>query len=191
MNDPLSRLREHFPEISGRVRADREAAAHAPDGVQLLTAKLLLFTGAGAALDALRQSRETDASGTYPDPTPRAPRPARLAPAIVAAAAAVAHAVQAFDGSERTRLATRTFDLAVVGIGLLSLGDTLAEARRDGRVPSAGPAALASAGLLGILIDRSERRHRTELDRLERRASVVERLVPKRRARLDRVVVHV
>lgn len=110
---------------------------------------------------------------------------------MLGAAAAVAHAVQAFSPSERTRLASRTFDLAVVGVGLLGLADTLAGARRDGHLPSAGPVALASAGLLGILIDRSEIRHQAERERLERRAQVVERFVPRRKPRLDRIVVHV
>ena len=190
MYDPITHLREHFPELRRHTSEEHPSGLSAVDGVQLLTAELLLFTGVGSALESLRRSRETQPTdGTSISSALR--RPTRFGPVLLGAAAAAAHVVYAFRPTERTRLATRTFDLAVAGIGLLSLADEIAQARRDGGVPAASPAALASAGLLGILIDRSETRQAAERERLERRASVVERLVPRRRSRLDRIVVHV
>jgi hypothetical protein len=161
--------------------------------VQILTAKLLLFTGLGTTLEAWKNG----SSGWHRDDSEAphaytlAARPVGWAPAVLGTAAAVAHAVHAFTPTERTRLATRTFDVAVVAAGLLGLADALATARRAGELPDVGPVSLASAGLLGILIDRNEGHHQAERARLERRASLVERLVPQRRHRLDRIVVHV
>lgn len=195
MNDPLALLRERLlPQPGhGRHSADR----HTPDPVQMLTAKLLLFTGLGTAADAFRngpagsRGEAEEITGSEPERGIRRVRPTAWAPALLGAAAAISHAVYAFAPSERTRLATRTFDVAVVSAGLLSLADTLAAARRDGKIPSLGSVSLATAGLLGILIDRSESRHEAERQRLERRASVVERLVPRRQTKFDRLVVHV
>lgn len=51
--------------------------------------------------------------------------------------------------------------------------------------------ALAAAGALGLLLKRQERAAAREQERLARRAAIVERLVPKRRARVDRIVIHV
>jgi hypothetical protein len=97
----------------------------------------------------------------------------------------------AFTPSERNRTATRVLDAAAVGAGFAALVAALAIARREAAPPSVSAVALASAGALGILLDRNDREHSAELGRLEKRASVVERLVPRRRTRIDRIVVHV
>lgn len=196
MNDPISVLRERLPQAGRPHRAGLpRSALQTPDAVQILTAKLLLFTGIGTALEAWdhrsRGSRVSGSEGDEYDGPAGAVRPAAWAPAVLGAVAAVAHAVHGFAPSERTRLATRTLDVAVVAGGLLGLAETLAAARRDRELPDVGAVSLACAGLLGILIDRTDSRNEAERERLERRARVVDRLVPRRRARLDRIVVHV
>ena len=195
MNDPISLLRERLGHTIPRGRHGPAEELHAADPVQLLTAKLLLFTGIGTALEAWKNGssggRHTGDLEALPHVRELGARPIAWAPALLGVAAAVAHAVHAFTPTERSRLATRTFDVAVVGAGLLGLADTLASAKRNGELPDMGSVSLASAGLLGILIDRSDSRHEAERLRLQRRADVVERLVPKRSPRLDRVVVHV
>lgn len=195
MNDPLRLLRDRLTRVSpgafGEASVDRES----PDPLQMLTAEILLFTGLGTVAEALHDGQHSPVDPYAPESGPRGAfarlRPVDWGPALLAAAAAIAHAVHAIAPGERSRLATRTFDLAVVGIGLLGLADTLAGVRRGGRPLSPAPLSLASAALLGILVDRAERQHEDERKRLEKRARIVERLVPKRRPRLDRIVVHV
>lgn len=195
MNDPIALLRERLSRPSHRRQNEHARETRSPDPLQMLTAELLLFTGLGTVTEAMRDDGRSD-----PDPyasesgsrrSMSRMRPVDWGPAVLAGAAAIAHAVHAFTPGERTRLATRTFDVAVVGVGLLSLADRLAGARRGGTMPSPGPLSLASAGLLGVLVDRTETRHDAERQRLEKRSRVVERLVPQRRPRLDRIVVHV
>lgn len=196
MNDPIVLLRESLSHL--RLPHGRAAGAdegHSLDSVQVLTAKLLLFTGLGAALEQWQQRSATARAVVPPSPWDEPPgpnlRPTTWAPAVLGTAAAVAHALHGFRPTERTQMATRTLDVAVVAAGLLGLAETLAVARRDQEIPGVGAVSLACAGLLGMLIDRTEARHDQERRRLERRASVVERLVPARRPRLDRIVVHV
>lgn len=196
MNDPISMLRDRLPHPGGRGReSPPPSPSTAPDPVQILTAKLLLFTGIGTALEARDQQGRRSAVAApgngHPSEAAVDVRLTAWAPAVLGTVAAVAHAVHGFAPTERTRLATRTLDVAVVAGGLLGLGETLAAARRDRALPDVAAVALACAGLLGILIDRTDSRHEAERLRLERRASVVERLVPPRRTRLDRIVVHV
>lgn len=192
MNDPLRSLRERLPDSGKRPRRRADLDARRPDALQMLTAKLLFFTGLGTALEALQHGAPwSERDDGWPHRHTLEARPITWAPAVLGAAAATAHAVHAFTSTERTRLATRTFDVAVVAVGLLGLAETLAAARRDRALPDVASVSLASAGLLGLLIDRSEAQHVEELRRLARRANVVARLVPRRRARLDRIVVHV
>jgi hypothetical protein len=163
-------------------------------GLQVLTGKLLFFTGLATTVDALaamRRSAPGNRLARDGQPVARAGLPAALAPALVGPLAAAAHMTYAFTPSERNRTATRVLDAAAVGAGFAALVAALAIARREAAPPSVSAVALASAGALGILLDRNDREHSAELGRLEKRASVVERLVPRRRTRIDRIVVHV
>src|SRR5690606_20396160 len=129
---------------------DHDDESRPADAMQMLAAEMLLFTGLGAAAETLRV---LPAPGfRNPDSGPAAvvrrlleSRPIAWAPAILGPLAALAHAAHAVAPTERTRMATRAMDVAVVGAGLLGLTETLA-ARRDGEVPSTSPLALASAG---------------------------------------------
>lgn len=192
MNDPSRSLRERVPQHGRRPRTRDEGEGHAPDSLQLLTAKLLLVTGLGTAIETLQHGAGArEGNDGFARPRGGETRPSTWAPAVLGAAAATAHVVHAFTNTERSRLATRTFDVAVVAVGLLGLAETLASARRDRALPDVSSVSLASAGLLGLLVDRSEAHHMEELRRLARRASVVDRLIPRRRPRVDRIVVHV
>jgi hypothetical protein len=145
-------------------------------------AELLLATAAEVALDQLhlRSDRSSRSS---------APKALSWAPLLVAPLAAAAHVEHARRPREETSLALQVLNTATLAIGGALLIYELVDPQRETR--RLGPLSLASAGVLGFAIDAQEREvHRAERD-LRRRADVVERLVPRRKARLDRVVVHV
>jgi hypothetical protein len=197
----MLRSLKRLGDLASLREAEHADPGHHPGFAPLraLTAQMLLVTGAEATLGSLAATRR---AGTglprarpvdYPeiaDRTPARSYAATWAPALLAPLAATAHLAHLTRPSESANLASRVLDAAVVGVGVLGLAQALRD-RGRGAGPSVAPLALASAGLLGLLVDRQERAARAERDRLARRASVVERLVPRRRARLDRVVVHV
>ena len=156
---------------------DEEPSATAFPPLRVLTAEMLLVTGVDAAVRAFRR--------------PSAPFAAALAPALLAPLAAAAHLTHGARPTARTATASALLDAAVIGAGIAALADALRPGRDRSSTFSLTPLALASAGLLGRILDREERLDRAEHLRLERRASVVQRLVPARRAKLDRIVVHV
>lgn len=160
-----------------------EPAAPEPEpsfaGLRVLTAQLLLATAAGTALDARAASTE------------ETPRAATWAPLLLGPLAAAAHLAHAFRPSSATTAATRVVDATVIGLGVAELTVSLLTGRRQSQPPSLAGVALGAAGVLGILLRREEQRVAAEREELERRAAVVERWVPQRRAKLDRVVVHV
>jgi hypothetical protein len=148
--------------------------------LRVLAAQLLVVTGVGSTLE-LREQQE-DAEAALP------PLAAVWAPALVAPLAAIAHLAHGRRPSNATATATRVLDSAAIGAGITG---TLAGVAGRREAPSLTPLALASAGILGLVLGRQSRRLRRERERLERRAAVVERLVPRRRPKLDRIVVHV
>jgi hypothetical protein len=106
----------------------------------------------------------------------------------LAAAAQIAHLQQP---SENSRAAIRFLNAAVVGVGAVAFVTQLLGSARGEELPSTAPLVFGSVGALGMLLDLEERELDAERALLRRRADVVERFVPRRRARLDRVVVHV
>lgn len=185
----LRRL-EDLTRAVRRQDEDKEADSTGGFGpLRLLTAQLLLVTAAEAVLKAVE----------FRDPEPRPDRfrgtgrgatAAKLAPGVIAPLAAAAHLMHLSNPSRAVDVATRVLDTAVVGVGV---GAALAGlvSRRSGAARSTAPLALATAGVLGLVIDRQERAHEIEHRRLARRASVVEKLVPARRPKVDHIVVHV
>lgn len=154
-----------------------ERAEEGAGSLRALTAHLLLLTGADAAFGAYARGKPRSYAAIW-------------GPALIAPLAATAHLAHLARPSDSTTRATRFLDVAVIGLGVAAaVGDLVS--RRSARTPPLAPLALASAGLLGAALDREESATRAELRRLRRRASVVERLVPRRRSKLDRVVVHV
>jgi hypothetical protein len=152
--------------------------------LRAIAAPILLLTAADATWDRLREDTRSDPSET------RIPLALAWGPALVAPIAAAAQYAHASRPSPATSAATRILNAAAVGIGLAALAGSLYTARGP-RVPSLSPLAFAAAGVLGIILDRHEREDARERKRLLRRANVVERLVPKRRHRVDHIVVHV
>ena len=185
MNDPIQTLRSR---ARARRRNGDRPAPGATGIVEYATAEILLIGGLGAAATLLRRgSSQHDSAG--PADTGRL-RPLALGAALFGLGAAAAHAVHAASADPRARTAGRIFDLSAVAAGLLAAAQA---SRRDGPAgaPTLAGLTLASAGMLGVLVDRAGRSLSAERDRLERRARLVERLVPERRPRLDRIVLHV
>lgn len=160
--------------VQGNGRPHADATAEYLTPLRLAAAHVLVATAAAAALE-----RSDD-------------RPAAIsfAPLIVAPLAAATGLLHARSPDARTATALRFLNSAVivVGGGLL-LADLIGV--RDPRHRRAGSLGFAAAGLLGLALERHA--HASELAEIElrKRASIVERLVPKRRPKLDRIVVHV
>lgn len=187
----LEKLRKRLP--ARWTDDDQEESPGWPhlDSLRLLAAELLLVTGVGATIDVLTRAKaaQRDRIPGLPS-TSDVPLAAVWGPALVAPLAAVAHLRLASGESPEAARASRFLDSAVIGLGLAELA-TSATGFRSERTPSLVPLALASAGLLGLVITRREREVEHEQRQLARRARIVERLVPRRRPRLDRIVVHV
>jgi hypothetical protein len=161
------------------------------DPLRLLAAELLLVTGIGATLDVLSRTREAQKDripGRHGGDVPLA---AVWGPALLAPVAAAAHARLAGGHSAPAERASRILDTAVIGLGVAELATSVTGLQAHRRPPSLVPLALASAGLLGLVVAHREKQVEREQERLERRARIVERVVPQRRAKLDRIVVHV
>lgn len=194
MKASLATIRDHLPFAVQRDRDSGPLPADASTTLQIATADLLLTTGLGSWLEGRRRRRSTYAAdalrigGTQES---RRTRPLYWAPALLGCAGAAAHLAHAFAPTSRTRMAARTFDTAAVAVGLLAFTDGIVAAgQRRSSLPTA-PLSLASAGIIGLLLDRAHTEHTSERKQLERRARIVERLVPQRRTRFDRVVVHI
>lgn len=194
MKATFASLRDHLPLPKLSRQSTATLLGDASTTLQIATADLLLTTGVGSWLEGRRRGRSAYAAdalriGSSRETLPT--RPLTWAPALLGCAGAAAHLVNAFAPTSRTRLATRTFDTAAVAVGLLAFTDGVAaSASRRSRLPTA-PLSLATAGIIGLLLDRSHAEQVTERAQLERRARIVERLVPQRRTRFDRLVVHV
>jgi hypothetical protein len=105
--------------------------------------------------------------------------------------AAAAQLVHLNRPSATTRTAMRVLNAAVLSLGAAELLDNALGTARNGELISNAPLVFGSAGLLGMLLDREEARLDARQAWLRRRAEVAERLISRRGARLDRVVVHV
>lgn len=178
----IERFRQVTQHLGHDLEADESASTHLTP-LWVVAAQLLLATGAGATLEQLASN--ADGFGDA-----RAPKGLVWAPLLVAPLAAAANLEHARHPSDRSETAVRFLTGASIGLGAaLFAFDTIVNHDRPPR--RIGPLAFASAGLLGFVLDREER----EIDRteraLERRARVVERFVPRRKPKLDRIVVHV
>lgn len=143
--------------------------------LRVVAAQLLLATAADAAL--------------RPGDLPPSRNLATRIPALIAPLAATAHLAHMSRPSATTSAVARGLDTAVAAAGIGATLATLIVGGSAGK-RSLSTLALASAGVLGLVIDRYERENAAERARLTRRASLVDRLVPRRRPRLDHVVIH-
>jgi hypothetical protein len=167
--------------------------------LRLFSAELFLSTGANATLHYLRtrseapQSQQFDDSPGQPQPAPHQRLPSALtwAPLLLGSIACAVHATRAFRPADVPERAGRPLNFGVLGLGAVGVADTLAGAIRGEQPFSVTPLLFAYAGLFGLLLDREEDRVADQKAELERRARIVERLVPRRRPKLERIVVHV
>lgn len=194
----IERLRELAPWADEEEEDEQEEHEEGIPALRILAAQLLLATGAGVAMQRIQGMGDDliglDEEMEFSRETRRAGAGLAVwAPLVLAPLAAAAQLTHALRPSEGTRTATRVLNAAVVGVGAAELVDSLLSSR-DGERPSAAPWVFGSVGVLGWLLDRQEdeiREGREEREALERRASIVERFVPRRRSKLDRIVVHV
>lgn len=186
----LEQLRKQLP-----TRGDARPHANKEEGfrtLRMVAAELLLVTGIGATVDVLTRSTEPQpARIPGGSSTERAPLAAVWGPTLIAPLAAAAHVRMASEPSPNAARASRFLDAAVVALGLAELVASFTRFPSRRRTPSLAPLALASAGMLGLVVSREERVAARERRQLERRAAVLERLVPRRRPKLERVVLHV
>ncbi len=164
------------------LHGDEDVGADGLTTLRAAAAQLLLATSAEVALEWFWGHREDDAPES-------ANSIIALAPLLIAPLTAAAHLEHSRNPRENTALALNILNATsvVVGGAMTFLG--LFDSPRSG--PRVAPLTLASAGLIGLALDAEERMLEHERRELRRRAHMVERLVPKRKPRLDRVVVHV
>jgi hypothetical protein len=188
----LEQLRERLSDLRNGAAEDEPDEPLRLDSLRLLAAEMLLVTGIGATMDVLTRAREAQ-KDRIPGIRMRSDLPlaAIWGPALVAPVAAAAHLRLARGPAPDTERASRVLDAAVIGLGVAELATSALGLQSRRRTPSLIPLALASAGLLGLVVTHRENVAEREQQRLEKRARIVERLVPQRRARLDRIVVHV
>lgn len=188
-----TRRRVGEPSSHGWLRPHRDDSDAEPlfPGLHWMTA--VLFAAAGTEA-ALRLRRGQNGGG--------APDLLRMSPVVAAPLAGLVHAVRARNGAPLVRLTTQVLDGLAAGIAVAGLAAAAYHAvdaggmgpgRRTARRLAAAlvPLTFGATACLGLLLEREEESERYERRRLQRRASVVERLVPRRHSRLDRIVVHV
>ena len=191
----LDRLREFTDRVRGEDEEEDNETSAEFKGLRVLAAHMLLLASVDITLDSVRRVRARGGP-PYPHGSPGPERGAASTvlgwlPALLAPLAAAAHVTHAVRPSASSATATRVLNAAAVGAGAAGLVDSFLASRRTHSLPSLSPLALASAGVLGLILEREERDALEERRRLERRAELMDRFVPRRRARVDRIVVHV
>lgn len=181
----------------GEVVDGVDRAAFSP--LHWMAAGLFLATGAEAAASR-RLTSEMDGQRRSPW------RVLGLAPLVVAPLAGAAHGLEAARPARRSSRLVRVLDGVAVGVAvaaaLAGLFGVLA-GRRDPRwyrrgrerrvsvLDAVAPLAVGATGALGLILEREAREAAARRRRLEHRARLLDRLVPRRRAKIDRIVVHV
>jgi len=158
-------------------------------GLHWMTAALFLAAGLEAAMGERRGDH-------------RAPEAVRWGPLLAAPLAGIAHATSAVFPGKASRTLARVANGIAIGVGAAGLASSVYSAVTEGargdvnghwqdHVPSLAPLAFCSAGLLGMVLEDEEEEAEEELEHLRRRARVLDRFAPSRKARLDRIVVHI
>jgi hypothetical protein len=195
--ETVSRIRESLPGGVKRQAAAQDSHAHSP--LHWMATGLFLTTGV-EALAGRRVAAQVDGHRRQPWDA------LGMAPLVIAPLAGIAHAAVATRPAPRVRRMARVLDglaisaaAAAVAAGAYAAAERSQDSRRYQRaryarlsfLDAVAPLAFGVTGVLGLLLDREERQDATERRRLAWRASLVERLVPRRKARLDRIVVHI
>lgn len=176
---------KEYPPLRRRSEAaTRDTSMTDVTPLRAAIAQLLCATGAAAALAGVELTADRDGE---PDSMPR---PLAWAPLVVGPIAAAAQLQYTRESHVAPANAVRVLDGAVIALGgALFIADLVTSRKMGAR--GVGALAFASVGLLGYLLERHEEQAASAERKLRRRADVVERLVPRRRPKLDRVVVHV
>lgn len=190
MLDGIQKVKDR---LSGRPNEDNEAAAEFK-GLRLFAANLLVLTSVDLALDALGRTRTEP--GPYPHGSPGPERsPLSLAtawlPAVLAPVAAAAQLTQALRPTSATARTARVLNVASVGAGVFGMVGSFLTSRSQAKRPSLAPLAIASAGVLGLILEREERDVARAQRRLEREASLLDRVKPRRGRGTTRIIVRV
>lgn len=200
MSDTWGRVRSLARQVGERAREAMPQDPEAQDepvfpALQWMTAALFVAAGAEAVIRGRSGS-------------PGRTDPLAYAPLVAAPLAGAIHTARALTSAPEARLVAQIVDGLAAGVAVAAIGRVAYDAfgrSRGASDPGAWPAArsahrLAAAvapltfgatAALGLLLEHEEDRERRERERLRRRASVVERLVPRRRGRVDHIVVHV
>jgi hypothetical protein len=187
---------EHLEKLRPGSSRDKEDADDTREErfrtLRFFTAELLVTAGLQASLRFLRERSTPPKEFGVEEPDTSVTRSVlELAPVVLGPAAAAAQALRAVHPSERAETATRLFDALVIGVGAAGVLESLSRAVRGDGSFSFNPLLFGYIGVLGLLLDREETELREETEQLRRRASLVERWLPKRRTRIQRIVVHV
>jgi len=188
MLERLRRLRIHE---SDHEEAD-EPAEFAPvfTALRLFSAKLLVSSGMNATLQYLRDRRSWRGAGSVVD-RDLVGAAAAWIPAVLGAAASTAQARLILDPESGQQTAVTLLNGAVLGLGFAAAADTTLAAARGERRFTLAPLLFGYSGMLGFLLERQETRVADEEAALDRRARIVERWVPRRRTKVDKIIVHV
>jgi hypothetical protein len=187
----LERLRRLKNDESEHEDAD-EAPASAPvfGALRLFSAELMVSSGMNATLQYLRDRRSWRGAGSVVQRDVVGVAAAWI-PALLGAAASTAQARLALDPQSGAKTAVTLLNGAVVGIGIAAAADTALAAARGQRRFNLAPLLFGYSGVLGFLLDRQETLVAEQEAALDRRARIVERWVPRRRTKLDKIIVHV
>jgi hypothetical protein len=136
--------------------------------------------------------------------------PVRWGALLAAQLAGTAHAARALRPTPRTCRAARVLDGVAIAVGGVTLAASAAHGVRRRqllagwlrggsrvlrRPPAAAPLTLGATGILGLLLDQEEEREEEERRRLAGgghwAVRIADRLVPRRRRRVERIVVHI
>ncbi len=193
----IERLREMGILPTEEENADGDFEEPRFRALRILAAELFLASGVHALLQYWHERGHTaPGEGEFAEPgggssPPYRPQATVWASALVAPAAGVAQLVHTLRPSESSHTATRILNGAVLGLGVAGLAESLYASRTRNERFSLGPLLFGYVGALGFLLDREEAKVAAEQEELEQRARIVERWVPRRRPKLDRIVVHV
>jgi hypothetical protein len=191
-----TKVRDAVPN-DGAVADAADRSAFSP--LHWMAAGLFLATGAEAVA-----SRRLASEMGGPRRSPW--RVLGLAPLVVAPLAGVAHVLEAAWPERGPARAVKVLDGVAVGVAVAATAAGVYGAlagRRDPRwyrrgrgrrtsiLDAVAPLAVGATGVLGLLLEREAREAAELRRRLEKRARLLDRLIPRRRAKIDRIVVHV
>lgn len=200
----LERIRTLSRGARGTQEEDPVESTPIFTALRVFSAQMLLSTGVNATLHYLRARSSRPASAhpgngqearwrtaaSAPDRS-RDPGGGAWAPAVLGSLGCAAQATLALRASDRALLATRVLNGLVLGVGVAGAAQSLRVSIKGEAPFTFAPLLFGYAGLFGFLVDRQEHAVAEDEAALVRRSRILDRLIPERRTRIDRIVVHV